>query len=189
MAPGSRRQELVRIVPVIAESLRRLRAAGRLLDSVKVSRAPGVDAALLEPLVSVGASLSDAELFQDLRGARAAIVCSGTATVEAALAGCSHVIVYRTGTLTYAIARSLATVEHIGMANIVLGRRAFPELLQGGLRARALADTLAPLMDPESPESRRQAADCAELRETLGDPGCFARVAQLADEMLSPGGA
>ena len=82
----------------------------------------------------------------------------------------------------------MATVEHIGMANIVLGRRAFPELLQGGLRRGPLTETIAPLLDPASDEARRQAADCTELRVALGEPGCFERVADLAIQQLAAGG-
>jgi lipid-A-disaccharide synthase len=180
LAPGSRRQELVRIVPVLARTIRQLRARGVLPEVVTVSRAPGVDPSHLEPLVAEGATLSERELFTDLRSARAAVVCSGTATVEAALAACPHTIVYRTGTLTYAIARRVATVEHIGMANIVLGRRAFPELLQGGLRGESLAAAMEPLLMEESDEARRQRSACAELRVALGEPGCFSRVAGMA---------
>jgi lipid-A-disaccharide synthase len=109
------------------------------------------------------------------------VVCSGTATVEAALAETPHVIVYRTGGLSYRIARWLATVEHIGMANIVLGRRAFPELLQEELTPRAIADHLHALfLDPDDTARERQRSDARELRRRLGEPGCFERVAELA---------
>lgn len=184
LAPGSRRQELLRIVPVIASMLRQLRSRGVLPEVVRVSRAPGVEPSLLQPLVDEGAALSEQELFSELRSASAAIVCSGTATVEAALAGCPHAIVYKTGALTYAIARQVASVEHIGMANIVLGRRAFPELLQGELDAGRLADTIDPLLDPASGPARAQTNAFVELRAALGEPGCFSRVAEMAIEQI-----
>ena len=189
IAPGSRRQELLRLVPVLVKALHLLRERG-IQPVIRVSRAPGVDEELLRPLISAGSDvrLTDAELFGELRRARAAIVCSGTATVEAALAGVPHVIVYRTGTLTYAIARRVAAVEHIGMANIVLDRRAFPELLQGELRAESVADAVAPLLDPASPETLSQRESCVQLRKELGSPGCFARVADLALELLDARG-
>jgi lipid-A-disaccharide synthase len=185
IAPGSRRQELRRLVPILVQALHRLRERG-IRDTIRVSRAPGVDEELLWPLVAASSDveLTDGELFDELRRARAAVVCSGTATVEAALAGVPHVIVYRTGTLTYAIARRVAAVEHIGMANIVLGRRAFPEILQGELHPAAVADAVAPLLDPRSPETSSQRESCLQLRDALGAPGCFARVADLALELL-----
>lgn len=183
LAPGSRGQELDRLVGVLAAAVERLR--GRGYDGpVRVSRAPGVDIARLAPLLDVGAELLEEDLFSGFRRAAAAVVCSGTATVEAALAGVPHVIVYRTGTLTYAIARFLATVEHIGMANIVLGERAFPEILQEQLRADVVADAVEPLLDPGSVAVHRQGESSARLREALGAPGCFDRVAGLALESV-----
>jgi len=185
IAPGSRRQELQRLVPVLVRALHLMRERG-VRPAIRISRAPGVEEEQLRPLVAVGGDvrLIDEELFGELRRARAAVVCSGTATVEAALAGVPHVIVYRTGTLTYAIARRVASVDHIGMANIVLGRRAFPEILQGELDPAAVADAVAPLLDPRSRETSSQRKSCLQLRDALGAPGCFARVAELALELL-----
>jgi lipid-A-disaccharide synthase len=181
IAPGSRRQELERLAPVLAEGVRRLsERAGRRID-VRVSRARGVDLDWLRPLTDAGARPVEGTLFEELRRSEVAVVCSGTATVEAALAETPHVIVYRTGGLSYRIARWLATVEHIGMANIVLGRRAFPELLQEELTPRAIADHLHALfLDPDDTARERQRSDARELRRRLGEPGCFERVAELA---------
>jgi lipid-A-disaccharide synthase len=184
LAPGSRRQELVRIVPILVRSIGELRRAGIDPASLRVSMAPGVDPDLLQPLVDAGATPTSEELFTELRQASAAIVCSGTATVEAALAGTPHAIVYKTGSITYAIARRVATVEHIGMANIILGRRAFPELLQGDLDPVRLAATVAPLLKAESEDSRSQLRASEEVRGALGGPGCFGRVADLAIDSL-----
>lgn len=187
LVPGSRRQELAQLVPVLAEVVALLRSRfGPGLD-VRVSRGPGVEASWLSPLTAgtLGVEVVEGELFGHLRRARAAIVCSGTATVEAALAQTPHVIVYRTGRITFAIARRLATVEHIGMANIVLGRRAFPEFLQDELRAPAVAETVAELfLAEDAPAIVDQRAASAALRRALGEPGCFARVADLVLEHL-----
>lgn len=181
LAPGSRGQELQRLVPVLVDALGRLRVD---LDApVRVSLAPGADPEALAPLVAAGAEMVDGPLFAELRRSRAAVVCSGTATVEAALSRTPHVIVYRTGRVSYAIARRLARVEHIGMANIVLGRRAFPELLQDDVSASAIARRVDDLfLDPD--ESVRQRRACDELGVALGAPGCFDRVAALALQEL-----
>ena len=188
LVPGSRRQELRALVPELARAVRILRSRWPELP-VRVSRAPGVQRSWLSALCDGPEAVEVVEgpLFGHLRASAAAVVCSGTATMEAALAGTPHAIVYRTGRLTYAIARRLATVEHIGMANIVLGRRAFPELLQEGLTPDAIAETLSALfLSPEDGPAARQRASCEELRRRLGGPGCFDRVADLAIERLQP---
>jgi lipid-A-disaccharide synthase len=119
-----------------------------------------------------------------LRAAQAAVVTSGTATIEAALARTPHVIVYRTRTPTYWLARTLITVPHIGMANIVLGRRAVPELVQGGLEHRALQAALEPLLAAGSAARSAQEAAFDELRAALGGGGAADRIAVMAAEML-----
>jgi lipid-A-disaccharide synthase len=184
LVPGSRRQEVARLAPVLADAARRLRAAGAV-DEIRVSRAPGTKATWYEPFTTIeGVWFTDAPLLGELRRCAAAIVCSGTATGEAALAGAPHVIAYRTSAVTFATARWLASVEHIGMANIVLGRRAFPEFLQGDCVAAAIAEGVRPLFLADSQEAQAQRAACAELRDAMGGPGAFGRVADLALELL-----
>jgi lipid-A-disaccharide synthase len=77
------------------------------------------------------------------------VVASGTATVEAALAGVPTVIVYRVSSLTFALARRLVRVEHVGMANLLAGERVFPELLQDDFTPERLAhEVLGLIQDP-----------------------------------------
>jgi lipid-A-disaccharide synthase len=184
IAPGSREQELRRIGPVLGDTLRRLQTSlpGQ---RVIVSRAPGVRADWLAPILAgaQAAETSELPLAQLYRTVQAAIVTSGTATLEAALCGTPHLIVYRTSSLSYAIARRLAKVEHIGMANIVLGRRAFPEFLQANLRADAVAEATAVLLQGRAVRLRQE-RDCVELRNALGEPGAIGRLADLALGML-----
>lgn len=186
LVPGSRRQELQRLATPMVETVRRLRAKGCTPD-VTVSRAPGVEDAWLAPFFAgiENLSVEEGPLFEALLRHRAAVVCSGTASLEAALAAVPHVIVYRTSGPTYAIARRLARVEHIGMANIVLGERAFPEFLQGECRASTIAPAVQELFPEEGPALRRQAEASRRLREALGGGGAFARVADLILDALS----
>jgi lipid-A-disaccharide synthase len=65
------------------------------------------------------------------------------------------------------------------MANLVLGRRAFPEFLQGGLRADALSDAARALLADRTLREQQQ-RDCLELRKALGEPGAIGRLAELA---------
>ena len=115
----------------------------------------------------------------------AAAVVSGTATVEAALAGAPMVILYRTAWLSYLIARSLVNVEHIGMVNLILGRRAAPELIQGEATSRQVADEVLALLEDEHRAGDQRAA-WSELRERLGgDSGAAVRAAESALAVLT----
>lgn len=77
--------------------------------------------------------------FQVLATAHLALVASGTATLEAALAGTPMVIVYRLSPLSYRVGRLLIRVEHVGMANLLAGERLFPELIQEDFTPERLA--------------------------------------------------
>ena len=77
--------------------------------------------------------------FQVLAAAHMALVASGTATVEAALAGTPTVIVYQVSPLTFRVGRWLVRVPHVGMANLLAGERLFPELIQEDFTPERLA--------------------------------------------------
>jgi lipid-A-disaccharide synthase len=105
-----------------------------------------------------------------------AVVASGTATLETALAGCPLAIVYRGGWLSYFIAHQFVNLPVISLVNIVLGRYAFEELLQGECNARTVAaEILRGLTDLRWREEAFKAL--AELPRRLGGPGASRRAA------------
>lgn len=120
-----------------------------------------------------------------LHHARASIVASGTATVEAALIGNPFVVVYRVSPLSYAIAKRVVDVPHVAMANLIAGRRMVPELIQHDFTAEAIVSRLEPMLHNEEIRQTMQ-AHMAEVRRTLTPPagGAIERVAQTAMEML-----
>ncbi len=128
--------------------------------------------------------------------ARASVVASGTATVEAALIGNPFVVVYRVSPLTYAIAKRVVTVPHVAMANLIAGHRMVPELIQNDFTAANIVQHLAPLL-PDGPprqsmmeELRRMRAQLATHPVATGEAsGAIDRVAAITLEtlgMLSP---
>jgi len=176
--PGSRPQEIARHLDdflAVARELERRRPGLRVVVSVAPtitldrSRVP-------YPLVQSAS-------FDVLRAADVALCKSGTTTLEAAVAGCPCAIVYRTSALSYAIAKRLVKIEHIGLLNIVAGREVAPEFVQDAFEPVRVADALAPLFDDASPARRAMLAGLAEVRARLGTPGASARVAALAAEM------
>jgi lipid-A-disaccharide synthase len=164
----------------------RLRAEGKV-GRVRVSRAPGLPHELLAEMARLCPELEIVEgpLIQHLMAAAVAIVCSGTASVETALSRTPHAIVYRTSRLTYAVARRLATVEAIGMSNIVLGRTAFPEFLQKELHPESLVAAVRELLDASSEARQRQERAFDELYACLGKgEGAARNVARMALQVL-----
>jgi lipid-A-disaccharide synthase len=108
--------------------------------------------------------------------ADAALVASGTATLETALLGTPMAIVYRLNALTYLAARRLVTLPHFGLANVVAGKGVYPELVQGEVNAPRLAGELEALLAPGARAAL--APDAQAIRARLGAPGAAARVAE-----------
>lgn len=186
--PGSRRQELERHLQLFA----------RAVERVRESR-PDV-----QPVIAAGATLDDA-LFADthlprtrdawelLHHATAALVKSGTSTLQAALTITPMVVAYRMHPATFAVARRVVRVPHVGLANLVAGDRVVPELLQDAATPAALAAALLPLMEEGSEARRRAESGLARVRGALAaaaDSRTVAdRVAALAAELIASNGA
>lgn len=173
--PGSRAQEIARHLDPFVETARLLQRDDPHLRVI-VSAAPHVD---IDP-ARCPFPIVHAASLPVLRAADAAMCKSGTTTLEAAVAGCPHVVAYRTNPVTYFAARRLVKLSHIGLVNIVAGREVAREFVQDALQPLQVAAALAPLLDPATPVRARMLADLAQVRATLGEPGAAARVAGMA---------
>ena len=106
--------------------------------------------------------------------ARASVVASGTATVEAALIGNPFVVVYRVSRLTYAIARRLVKVPHVAMANLIAGKRVVPELIQNDFTAANIVQHLRQLL-PDGPARQSMMKELGAIREAMHVPPAVGR--------------
>jgi lipid-A-disaccharide synthase len=180
--PGSRTQEVERHLEPFVAAARRVVEARWHVQPV-VARSTNVD-----PATYGDGDIPVTDRAEDLMAhAHAALVKSGTTTLEAALAGVPMVIAYRTHPATFWLARRLVEVEHVGLVNLVAGRRLAPELLQDEATPRALADALLPLID-EGPARASALEGMRAVREALrtDGPGTAAdRVAGMAAELLA----
>ena len=120
-----------------------------------------------------------------VRQARAAMVCSGTATVETALLKCPMIVVYRTTALTYWFGRRVIQVKWLGMVNLIANRTLCPEFIQNDARAGAMADALEPLMD-DTPARQAQLAGLEEIAQALAGTGAVKTAGRLVAEALGP---
>jgi lipid-A-disaccharide synthase len=101
-----------------------------------------------------------------LRHSRAAVVASGTATVEAALAGTPFVVVYRLSGLTWKLGRRMVKLQHFAMPNLIARRKVVPELIQDDFTAENVVLELRKII-PDGPGRERMLAGLAEVRAKL----------------------
>ena len=123
------------------------------------------------------------ETYGALRHAQAAVINSGTASLEAALIGTPQVVGYRMMGATTAMARRVLKVPYISLGNLILGRQAFQELILEKFKAPNLLAELTRLVE-DAPYRQKMQADYAEIRQLLGGTGASAAVARAMIEDL-----
>ena len=124
------------------------------------------------------------ETYGAIRHARAAVINSGTASLEAALIGTPQVVGYHVNAITALAARLLIKIKYVSLGNLILDRLAFRELLQENLTVPALMAELERLSSDEAYREKMQ-ADYAEIRSLLGGSGASEAVARAMIESLS----
>jgi lipid-A-disaccharide synthase len=189
LLPGSRMREVLLNLPEMA-------AAADLLGPTDfeflLPIAPTLDRTEVERLAQQACSKASLCTVPDARlalhHARASIVASGTATVEAALIGSPFVVVYRLSRLSYSIARRVVRVRYIAMPNLIAGRRVVPELIQGDFTAANIVQELTPLLK-DTPQRAAMLRGLAEVRAALrprGEQGgAIDRAAAIALSLLA----
>ncbi|MEO5335561.1 MAG: lipid-A-disaccharide synthase [Magnetospirillum sp. WYHS-4] len=191
--PGSRQGEVMRLLPVFAATLERLRASHPDLRVV-VPTVANVAATVRRATWPVPAVVVDgqAEKYDAFAAADAALAASGTVALELALAGTPTVVAYRVNRLTAWLARRLIRVRWVNLVNILLDRGAVPELLQEACSPDRLADELRSLLDDEAArQAQRDAGGLALAMLGRGgvSPGDRAAraVLQQANQLLGEG--
>jgi len=183
LLPGSRREEVTRLLPPMLIAVRRLASAGAARRFV-LGLAPTVDRPAVEQLLrqaegadTLRVEVLEGRTYEVMAGADVVLIASGTATLEAALLGAPMVVCYRVSRITESVVRLLARgVSWVSLPNIVAGRLIVPEILQDEVTGQRLASEALRLLDDPVAATAQRAA-FKELRGQLGEPGVARRAA------------
>jgi lipid-A-disaccharide synthase len=165
LLPGSRRQEITRMLPVMA------RMAGHYPGyDLVVAGAPSQERAIYERcLGNEGIRIIYGETYELLRYSTAGLITSGTATLETALLDLPEVVCYKGSAISYQIARRLVKISYISLVNLVMEREVVKELIQDEFKEKTLKAELDRLLDPEN--ANRIKNDYQILKKKLGEKG------------------
>ena len=182
--PGSRPAEIARMTPVYEATVKRLKTQDPSLEVAVV--AAGTVSKDVVGRVSAWPFrvhvVDEAEKYDAMRAATAALATSGTVSTELALAGAPMVIAYKIGGASYQLMKRLVTAEHITLFNIAAGERIAPEFIQGEASAENLAAAVGRLLnDPQAAaeQARRQTAALDLIGRGGPDPSTLAAEAVL----------
>jgi len=185
LLPGSRKGEIERHMPVMLDAARII-AEDIPEASFTLALAPTLSREDIGRYLEgcpVPVTVREGAFHEVVAGADAAVVSSGTATVETALMGTPMVVIYRLNPLTYALARLLVRVPYIAMVNLISGHRAVPELIQHEASGDAIAREVLAILKDDAIRGRMK-KDLKDVAGKIGDPGASRRVAQRVVEFL-----
>ena len=188
LLPGSREVEIKRLLPVMLDAAEKMHKQDPRLKFA-VSVAPTVERKMLEAMIkgrggNGSISLSEIPVERLFGMCRLVVAASGTVTLQAAIAGTPMVIIYKVSQISYWLGRALIRVDHIGMINLIAGRRLVPELIQDQATAAKISDQVFGLLSDEKRFAQLK-KDLLKAGQLLGGAGASRRVAQIALDLMS----
>ncbi len=174
LLPGSREQEISNLLPDMIAAAHKINP-----DKITIAGVNHIDRSLYESLTKsysdIPIEVSYGSTYTLLSMADAAVVASGTATLETALLGVPQVVVYRGNSISYMIARKLVDLKYISLVNLILDRPAVKELIQDDCTIENIVKELKNLKS----NSDRMHIDYKELRAKLGNSGASEKAAKI----------
>ena len=185
LLPGSRIQEIKKMLPTMLSACEIVKP--RLKDlKVAVSLAPTIEKHLLESFLTqtrLEIVLVENFTYDLMRYSDFLLVKSGTSTLEAAIIGTPFLVIYKTGFLTWLVARSLVKVPYIGMVNLICGKKIVPEFVQYDVKPEKIAlEMYNFLTDKEKYLNTKE--ELSRVKERLGEKGGYKRGAEIVFRML-----
>ncbi|VAX13705.1 Lipid-A-disaccharide synthase [hydrothermal vent metagenome] len=188
--PGSRQSEVKRLMPIIVETAKRLKQQNPkiqfLLPIASTLKREHFSSYLDGDTPAI--TMLENRSYDIMAACNAIITVSGTVTLEIALIGTPMVIINRISNLSYLIAKQMVKVDHIGLCNIVAGKRIVPELIQYEAKAGKIADEIIRMLnDIDYDQSIRN--ELQKVRKKLSSEGKVTNLAELTMELLNPNSA
>ncbi|RYY20145.1 MAG: lipid-A-disaccharide synthase, partial [Chitinophagaceae bacterium] len=167
LLPGSRKQEILVKLPVMLALAKRFPGYQFI-----VAQAPGQEDAFYNELLKDYSNVSGVtnETYRLLSQARAALVTSGTATLETALFGVPEVVCYKGSKISYEIAKRLIKIKYISLVNLIMDKEVVKELIQDEMNESNLETELRKLLDDPSKQTQLK-QDYAALKQLLSEGG------------------
>ncbi len=170
--PGSRRQEIAKKLPVMLKSVDNL-----LEYQIVIAGAPSMDESYYAEFLPENTKIVFGQTYDLLANSVAAIVTSGTATLETALFKVPEVVCYKSSPLSYHIAKRLVKIKYISLVNLIMDREVVKELIQGDCTPEKIRFELNRIL-PGGESRSKMEKDFTELTQILGGGGASKKVAQ-----------
>ena len=172
LLPGSRKQEIKRMLPIM------LKAVSHFPDyQFVIAGVSSIEKDLYKRIIdNTDVFLIENQTYELLQNSSAAVVTSGTATLETALFTVPEVVCYKSSGLSYQLAKAMIKVKYISLVNLVMDREVVKELIQGDLTEENIVKELDQLLH-NGKRQRRLLEDYDELKERLGNAGASEKAA------------
>ena len=188
LLPGSRAKEIAKHWPVLLQTAQRIVREQKNVSFMTLATDHEMRQKLEEewarqPMSGVSLDILAGQSLTQLTRCSLAIVASGTATLECAMAGLPMLVIYKTSWLTYWLGRFLIQLPYLSMVNVLAGEKVVPEFLQGAMEPERLAKAaLQILRNPKGAEA--MAGRIRDVAKKLGGPGAAARAAVEVEEAI-----
>jgi lipid-A-disaccharide synthase len=182
LLPGSRKQEVEKMLEVMLGVVSKFNQYHFVIAAIR-----NLPESFYEPFSRVPhVSVVYEQTYDLLAHAEAALVTSGTATLETALFEVPQVVCYKTGAITYTIAKSLIQIGFISLVNLIANKEVVKELIQENFNVPALAYELKKIL-PGSEYRIEQLAEYGKIKQKMGQPGASEKAAKLMVSYLTAG--
>jgi lipid-A-disaccharide synthase len=174
LLPGSRKQEIRSMLPIMLNAVKNFPEY-----KCVIAGAPGQEYSFYEPLIQgFNAEIVFGKTYDVLKSAKAGLITSGTATLEAGIFKLPQVVCYKGNPLSYFIARQLVKIKYISLVNLILDKPAVKELIQFELTEENIAAELRLLLG-ETERSKQMMEDYMQLENVLGSGGASLNTAKV----------